>query len=64
MDRVWEIIEHRKKEPIEESYRMGRKSMRFATGKKSYSEEYSKGVKDGFCAAIAMLDDALEEMDK
>lgn len=67
MNKVWEIIEHRKehssegKSPIEE-YRMGRKSGMRMSGRKS--EEYERGMKDGFCAAVKILEDVADSFDE
>ena len=65
MDKVWEIIEHRRGESSDPSkspasgYRMGRRSAGMS-GRREDSEEYKKGMKEGFCLALDMLDEFID----
>ena len=67
MNRVWEIIEHRREGEGSESGMRKRMSYygRKMSGRKEYeSEDFKKGVKEGFCAALEMLEEAAEYLDK
>lgn len=65
MNRVWKIIEERKEgsrfESGERSNYKGMSGMRMS-GRKS-GGSYEDGVKDGFCAAMDILEEHLKEFE-
>lgn len=64
MNRVWKIIEERKsgsRYEGEKSNYKGMSGMRMS-GRKSGSS-YEDGVKDGFCAALDILEEHLKEFE-
>ena len=63
MNRVWKIIEERKqgsRYDQEHNYK-GMSGMRMS-GRKS-GDSYEDGVKDGFCAAMDILEEHLKEFE-
>ena len=63
MNRVWKIIEERKSGSHSLSDYRGGMSSRRMVGRKE-GDSYEDGVKDGFCAAIDILEEHLKEWDK
>ena len=70
MNKVWEIIEHRREDrssegmgPMGNARRSGRFGKRMS-GRKSESEDYYRGMKDGFCAAVEMLEDVVDSLEE
>lgn len=66
MNRVWKIIEERKKgSGSMSSYRGSMSSGRRGgmSGKKE-SSEYEEGVKDGLCAALDHIESLVHEMEE
>lgn len=70
MDKVWEIIEHRRGEGSGSSSssaygyrRMGRRSSGMP-GKREESDEYKKAMKEGFCLALDMLDEFIDSFEE
>lgn len=68
MDKIWEIIEHRREGSSESGMRGMKRSGYYGrrmSGMKGYeSEDFKKGVKEGFCAALEMLEEAAESFDR
>ncbi len=65
MNRVWKIIEERKSGSHSMSgYRMGGMSSGNKGGMSGRKEGgYEEGVKDGFCAAMDILEEHLKELE-
>lgn len=63
MNRVWKIIEERKEGSRYENEKSNYKGMsgRKMSGRKEGS--YEEGVKDGFCAAMDILEEHLKELE-
>lgn len=66
MDKVWEIIEHRRGEGSGSASgykRMGRRSGGMS-GRREESDEYKKAMKEGFCLALDMLDEFIDSFEE
>ena len=63
MNRVWKIIEERKEGSRYENEKSNYKGMsgRKMSGRKE--DSYEDGVKDGFCAAMDILEEHLKELE-